>query len=133
MSSKGVFVVKAAQAPEPEPIEVGVYDAKFVSWDEKDEGQYGPYIRLDFEITGPTNEGVKRNLVASRKLTRGKSTDTSSKLFKVVQALLGREPGEDEEVSLDDLIGTQCQILVEDKPGNKEGWQEISSVLKAKK
>lgn len=131
MSSKGVFVVKTAQAPEP--IEVGMYQAKFISWDEKDEGQYGPYIRLDFEITGPTNEGVKRNLVASRKLTRGKSADTSSKLFKVVQALLGREPGEDEQVSLDDLIGTECQILVEDKPGSSEGWQEIASVHKARK
>lgn len=127
---QGTLIAQEASAPEP--IEVGVYDAKLVSWEEKDNAQYGPYIRLEFEITSGEFKGTLRSLLASKKLTKGKTAETTSRLWKVVAGLRGSEPEKGEQIVLDDLVGTPCQILVEDKAGSDEGWQEISKVLPAK-
>lgn len=129
--AKGTYKVKEPEAPEPIPV--GVYSAKLAGWEEKDDGKFGPYVILTFEITEGEQEGTKRSLVASTKLTKGKSQETTSKLFKAVSGLLGKEPGPDEEISLKDLEGKKCQIVVEDRPGNEEGWQDITKVMPAKK
>lgn len=129
--SSGEFTVKEPTAPEP--IEVGVYQAKFVGWEEKTDGVHGPYVRLEFEITEGDHAGTKRNLIASSKLTKGKTQETTSKLFRTITGLLGREPKPNEKVSLNDLLETECQILVENRPGDVEGWQDISKVMPAKK
>lgn len=129
MNDDTTFSVKEAEAPEPIPV--GVYPAKFVSFDKQKDGSYGPYLRLDFEITEGDYAGTKRNLIASSKLTKGKTSETNSKLFNVVTGLLGREPRKDEAVSLKNLLETECQILVENKPGD-EGWQIISKIIPAK-
>ena len=126
----GVYTVKEPEAPEPIPV--GMYPAKFIAWDEKSDGAHGPYVRLEFEITEGDHEGTKRNLIASSKLTKGKTQETTSKLFRTVAGLLGREPKPSEEVSLQDLLETECQILVEDRAGDDEGWQDITKVMPAK-
>jgi len=126
---QGILIAKEASAPEP--IEVGVYKAKLVGWEEKENAQFGPYIRMEFEITSGENKGVTRSLIASRKLTKGKTTETTSRLWKVISGLRGNEPEKGEQVSLEELVGTECQILVEDRAGS-DGWQEISKVLPAK-
>jgi len=124
-------VLIAQEAAIPEPIDVGIYKAKLVSWEERENPQYGDYIRMEFEITTGEYKGTLRSLVASKKLTKGKTIETTSKLWKVVTGLRGLEPEKGEQVVLDDLVGTECQILIEDKVGS-EGWQEISKVLPAK-
>ncbi len=129
--AEGKFTVKEPQAPEPIPV--GVYPAKFTGWEHKEEGKYGSYVLLEFEINSGEQEGTKRSLAASAKLTKGKTPDTSSKLFRIVTALLGREPSPSEEVDLEELVETNCQILVEDRPGDEQGWQDISKVMPAKK
>ena len=125
---KGVFKVKEPEVPEPIPV--GMYPAKFVSWEAKS-GEYGDYIRLEFEITDGEYAETKRSLIASSKLTRGKTQETTSKLLRSLTGLLGREPETDEEVSLDDLLEKECQILIEDRPGDEEGWQDITKVMPA--
>ena len=127
----GVYTVKEPEAPEPIPV--GMYPAKFIAWDEKTDGVHGPYVRLEFEITEGDHNGTKRNLICSSKLTKGKTQETTSKLFRTITGLLGREPKQNETVGLKDLEGTQCQILVEDRPGDGEGWQDITKVMPAKK
>lgn len=127
----GVYTVKEAEVPEPIPV--GVYPAKLISWEEKDDGSYGPYTRLEFEITEGDYAGTTRTLIASSKLTKGKNQKTTSKLFQVITGLLGHEPKKDEKVTLNDLLETECQILVEDRPGDEEGWQDITKVMPAKK
>ena len=126
--AKGVFKVKEPEVPEPIPV--GMYPAKFVSWEEKT-GEFGDYIRLEFEITDGEYAETKRSLIASSKLTRGKTKETTSKLLRSIIGLLGREPESDEEISLDKLLETECQILVEDRPGDEEGWQDITKVMPA--
>ena len=126
----GVYTVKEPEAPEPIPV--GMYPAKFVAWDEKTDGAHGPYVRLEFEITEGEHKGTKRNLICSSKLTKGKTQETTSKLFRTVGGLLGREPKPSEEISLKGLLDTDGQILVEDRPGDDEGWQDITKVMPAK-
>lgn len=130
MSDDGTFKVKEPEAPEPIPV--GVYPAKFIAWERKEDGTYGPYIRLEFEITEGEYKGTTRSLVASAKLTKGKTQETTSKLFRAVTGILGKEPGPDEEVSLKKLEGKECQILVEDKSGEDEGWQDVTKVMPSK-
>lgn len=127
--AKGKYTVKEPEAPEPIPV--GMYKAKFTEWEEKENPKYGPYVRLVFEITDGEHTETTRSLVASTKLTKGKTKETTSKLFKVVSGLMGKEPKPDEEISLDDLVGTECQILIEDRPGD-DGWQEITKVVPRK-
>ncbi len=45
---------------------------------------------------------------------------------------MGKDPEPDDEVSLQELVDKKCQILVEDRSGNKEGWQDITQVMPAK-
>ena len=128
--AKGTFRVKEPEAPEPIPV--GVYKAKLVSWEEKEGEQFGPYVRLEFEISEGEQKGTKRSHIASSKLTKGRTAETTSKLFRAVTALMGKEPAPDEEVVLEDLVGSDCQILVEDRQGSDEGWQDITKVMPAK-
>lgn len=123
------FKVKEPEAPESIPV--GIYPAKFISWEEKTNGEFGDYVRLEFEITDGEYAETKRSQIASSKLTKGKTQETTSKLYRAVTGLLGREPEADEEISLDDLVGTECQILIEDRPGDEEGWQDITKVMPA--
>lgn len=127
----GVYTV--TEPAVPEPIPVGMYPAKFIAWEEKTDGVHGPYVRMEFEITSGDYEDTKRSLIASSKLTKGKTQETTSKLFRTITGLLGREPKPDEKISLNDLLETECQILVEDRPGDEEGWQDITKVMPAKK
>lgn len=127
----GIYVVTEHEAPEPIPV--GMYPAKLASWEEKTDGAHGPYIRLEFEITEGEYAKTKRSLIASSKLSKGKTVETTSKLFKTITGLLGREPQPNEKVSLTDLVGTECQILVEDGTGDKKDWQDISKVMPVKK
>ena len=127
----GVYTVTEPAAPEPIPV--GIYPAKFVAWEEKTDGKHGPYVRLEFEITEGEFKSTKRNLICSSKLTKGTTQETTSKLFRTITGLLGREPNPDEKIKLDDLLDSDCQILVEDRPGDKEGWQDITKVMPAKK
>ncbi|MFC1790332.1 hypothetical protein ACFLZP_02510 [Patescibacteria group bacterium] len=125
------YTVKESQAPDPIPA--GVYNAQLKGWEEKEGTQFGPYVRLVFEITDGEYAETERSFIASAKLTKGKTSETTSKLFRAVTGLLGQEPKPDEEVSLDKLINKKCQILVENRPGNEEGWQDITKIMPAKK
>ena len=130
MSNAGTYTVSEGKGVEP--IDAGVYPAKLVSWEEKNDGQYGPYVRMEFEVTSGDYKGVKRSIVASTKLTKGKKGKHTSKLFTIVTALLGREPKSGEDISLKDLEGDGCQIIAEAPPEGEDEWQEIK-IIPAKK
>lgn len=127
--SNGIYKVKEAEVPEPIPV--GMYAAKFERWEEKTDGNFGAYVLLEFGITEGNYKDTKRTLIASSKVTKGKTQETTSKLYHAVTGLLGREPNPDEEVKLDQLVGKDCMILVENRAGDKEGWQDITRVLPA--
>lgn len=129
--AKGVFTVKETEVPEPIPV--GMYNAKLKSWEQEDGGQYGPYVRLIFEITDGEHAGTERNLIASAKVSKGKTKKTTSKLFRTITGISGSDPKPEETVSLDDLVDKECQILVEDRPDDEEGWQDITKVMPIKK
>ena len=71
MTNQKQGILIAQEAAIPEPIDVGIYNAKLVSWEERENPQYGDYIRMEFEITSGESKGTLRSLVASKKLTKG--------------------------------------------------------------
>lgn len=125
--------IKVKEAEAPEPIPVGVYKAKLAGVEKEEEGIYGDYVRLKFEIAEGDYKGTERTQICSLKLTKGKNRETNSKLFNTLTGLLGKEPEKDAEIDLENLIGTECQIFVEDKE-EKAGvvWQDITRVIPAK-
>lgn len=125
--------LKVKEAEAPEPIPVGMYQAKLTDIEKQEEGLYGDYVRLKFEIIEGDYKGVERKLICSFKLTKGKNRETNSKLFNTLTGLLGKEPEKDTEIELETLVGTECQIFVEDKE-EKDGivWQDVTKVLPAR-
>lgn len=125
--------LKVKEAEAPEPIPVGVYQAKLTGIEKEEEGLYGDYVRLKFEVIEGDHKGVERNQICSFKLTHGKNRGTNSKLFNTLTGLLGKEPERGMEIELESLVGIECQIFVEDKE-EKDGivWQTITKVLPAK-
>jgi len=128
MSSKNMtLTVKTTSAPEPIPT--GVYQAKLSDL-EKSEGDFGPYLKLTFHITDGDYKDTERTTIASMKLSTGAK---NTKLYDIVAALMGKSPETSTEIDLGALVGKPCQILVKDKPGDKDGWQMISEVMPASK
>ena len=121
----GTFIVEESQAPEPIPA--GLYTASFTGWTRNEGGLYGPFMRLEFEINDGEYTGTKRSMVCSAKLKKGTTFEKSTKLFRAVVGISGQEPEPGESLNLDDLIGTNVQILVEGS--NEEGWQDVSKIL----
>jgi hypothetical protein len=115
------------EVKESEAVKIpdGVYEAKLKSFSEKDEMQYGPTLSLLFEITTGEEQGTELDLLCSRKLTRGKTLEKSSKLYRVVKALQGSDP--EGTVDLNDLTGKACKILVSNDSGSE--WSKITQVL----
>jgi hypothetical protein len=118
------------EAAMPEPIPVGVYPAKLTDI-EKGEGEFGMYLKLKFTITDGEHKDTERSTIAKLTLTKG--SKRNSKLYDIVTALSGKAPETEKEVSFNSLLNKECQILVKDKPGDKEGWQIISEVMPANK
>ena len=128
MASKNTNLILTVKEPEgPEPIPVGVYKAKVDSV-EHGSGQYGDYAKFLFEVIDGPQKGAKRSAIASMKLTKG---GKPSKLFQYVSVLLGKEPNTNTQINLTELVGKKCQILVDDKPGDEDGWQTVSKVMPA--
>lgn len=121
------LTVKTTSAPEPIPT--GVYQAR-LSELEKSEGDFGPYLKLTFLITEGKYKDTERTTIASMKLSTGAK---NTKLYDIVTALMGESPETSTEVDLSLLADKPCQILVKDKPGDKDGWQIISEVMPASK
>lgn len=121
-------VTKAGTPPPAIPEDV--YPAMLINVKERQDLHYGdvpePTIELAFRVTEGEQEGVERGLLARFKVSKGKTEDRTSKLFKVLTALTGEEPSD--EGSLEDLIGTPCRIKIITRDN---GWQYVAEVLPA--
>lgn len=107
-----------------EPIPTGEYAAvvKSVTMDES--GQFGPQVKVQFEVTGST--GAKKDLTGwASAIFNGKS-----KLFIWTKAILGAEPVGD--FNGDTLLGRACKLVVIQQPSKADPTiinNRISAVL----
>jgi|GEM_PF-4429645 len=131
LQTSGEFTVTSGGTP-PDPIEPGVYQAQFQSWEPKEGGKFGPCIRLEFVITEGVYKDTTRDLLTSAKISHGSSDDRTSKLYKIIRTLLKRDLDVGEKVNLDKLVGEKCKIFVEDNMKDEQNWQRVSQVLQAK-
>ena len=95
-----------------EPIPTGEYQAvvKSVSMDEQ--GQFGPQVKVVFEVTGST--GAKKDLTGwASAVFNGKS-----KLYVWTKAILGGDPVGD--FNGDALLGRLCKIQVIQQPSKAD-------------
>jgi len=106
----------------------GLYQAK-VKEIKENTGEFGPYVKLAFDITEGEFNGTTKTLVASLKMTRNKS-GKNSKLYDAAKAILKEEPKTGDSLDLNNLIGKTCQILIiNGKLLDGVQYQDISKVL----
>lgn len=105
---------------EAEGLPLGSYAAKF-SAAEPFENDFGPGVRLVFEVLQGEHQGRKSSRICSQKLS------SKSNLFKFVQSLKGSklEPGE--QVDLADYIGASGMMIVEQ---TDSGASRVGSFIK---
>lgn len=84
-------------------VPAGAHDATITAVDQIN-GQYGPQVRIKFTLDG----GETLSLYTSA------TFNAKSKLWAVVAAVFGREPGPGVAFSSDWLIGRRARILVGD-------------------
>lgn len=99
-------------------VEEGNYKAKLTAYYGPKQGKWGDYI--DFEFTIVDNEDYP-----DTKLSYTYCGVTSQKFKNLVAALSGGEY--DEDLDLDDAIGTKVRITVEEVEKTKDGEKRIYS------
>lgn len=119
--------MKVKAATESKPIPADLYSAKMSGY-KLDTGNFGDFVKLEFEIISGTYAGTKRMVVASKKFTRG--SKGSSKLLEIFEVLTGKKLSQEDEIDLDEMTGKTCRIVV-DEPLMKDGmpFQKVSKVL----
>lgn len=107
-----------------EPIPTGEYQAVVKSVSMDDQGQFGPQVKVQFEVTGST--GAKKDLTGwASAVFNGKS-----KLYVWTKAILGAEPQGD--FNGDSLLGRACKLVVIQQPSKADPSiinNKISAVL----
>lgn len=82
-------------------------------------------LRLVFQLSGSGYEGRNVSVLTGHKFS------PSSKLGRLVKGMLGREPGEGEEVELSSFINQDFQVMVEPKAGNGRTFYNVAEVRAA--
>ncbi len=104
----------------PSSAPPGTFPAKLVSIEDKTSKRDGnPYRRWEF--TALTAEGPERVSGVS-----SVATGPSSKAHRWLRALLGRPPQRDERISVADLEGRPCVVVLET---NDDGFTNVADVL----
>lgn len=112
----------------PKPIPEGTYKAVVKSLEEK-EGQFGKYVKIEFEITEGENKGTLRSAVASKKFSLSKS-GKNSKLYNLLGGFFKDKIASGETIRLNEVIGKKCQILiVNGKEVDGIVWQNVGKVF----
>ncbi len=110
-------------------IEEGVYSAVFRGVEEREiETERGKRKVLVWTFEVETDDGaVEIQGLTSTKVSTGR---TPSKAYNWLCAIAGKKFEPDEEIDVDELIGSECVVIVE----NKElGDTEVSRVVDVKK
>ncbi len=112
----------------PKPIPEGTYKAIVKSLEEK-EGQFGEYVKIEFEISDGEHKGTLRTAVASKKFSLSK-TGRNSKLYDLLGGFFKDKIASGETLNLNEVIGKKCQVLVENgKEIDGIVWQNVGKVF----
>lgn len=95
------------------------YIAIFSGYRERNDLEFSPAFELNFQIDEGENKGTIINCLTSV------SQSEKSKLFRIIVAILGKEP---EKIDLDELIGRPCVIVVKTVNGKKGEFSQVTEV-----
>jgi hypothetical protein len=96
-----------------EGLPIGSYAAKFSSVEPFDNGssEYGPGVKLTFEVLQGEHQGQKASRICSVKLS------PKSNLYKFLQAFKGGKLEFGEQIDLNSFVGQQGMMIVEATEG----------------
>lgn len=110
-----------------ETVDAGTYPARVVNVTMDEEGQFGPQVKVEFELTDEEAEGKTLVGWASAKVS------PKSKLYKWASALLFRGKGIPEgygALDTDTLKGQECILVVAvEKKSDGAEYNKITDVL----
>ena len=107
---------------EPSGVPVGGYAAEYVGAEAfENESEYGPGVKLKWQILDGEHQGTEASRIVSQKLS------PKSNLCKFVKALKGSDIAAGEEVDLQSYVGTRGMIVVEEV---ESGATRVGSFLK---
>ena len=108
-----------------EVIDGGVYPAKLVDCEEHD-GNWGPYLKLFFELQDGDHAGVNLTAVASARFSN------RAKLYLWTKALLGaRRIPRDYDFDIADVIGKRCLLRVDVVDNGDGEFNRVTDVIAA--
>jgi hypothetical protein len=123
------FEVKG-QAFNAAHIEAGLYPGRLAQYTVREittkSGENRSIIVWTFEVETP-NEVCAIEGITSTKFSVGRRP---SKAVQWVQALLGRELKAGEKINLDDLIGKECMVKVEDRKIGDVTVSRVTDVIR---
>lgn len=82
-------------------------------------------LRLVFQLSGSGYEGRNVSVLTGHKFS------PSTKLGRLVKGMLGREPGEGEDIDLQSFINQDFQVMVEPKASNGRTFYNVADVKPA--
>lgn len=103
-------------------INPGIYTAKITSIKEQN-GPYGTYLRFNFTITHGELKGWSFYGIVKPNPFR------QSKFYRWMIIIMGKEP--EEEFSVYNLIGKQCQIYLQKKNKDDKIYYSVKELLPA--
>jgi len=121
--------IKVTENKAPDPIPEGTYPAMIKTLEEKS-GNFGDYVQIGFEITEGKYKETVKTAVASKKISFSK-TGRNSKLYDLFKDFFKDQIAAGKTITLNDLVGKECQILVESTPADVDGnvWQNVTKVF----
>lgn len=116
------------EAKDPDLLPEGIYSASVIDV-EKGSSQYGPFIKIWFEITDTNMHGKTICLITSLSLSLYKS-GRRSRLCALFKTITGEDLAVGMEIDLDTLKGKPCRISVKNQP-SKNGiiFSNIAEVM----
>jgi hypothetical protein len=104
-----------------ETVPPGRYNAKLVEVTE-DQGNWGLFVKLTFELEDPQYDGVNVTGAASAKFS------SRSKLYKWCRALFGRQIPKTYTLDTADLVGRRCELGLEIVEDDGTEFNRIESI-----
>ena len=91
-----------------------------------EEGQWGPFVKLTFELDEPDYEGVNVTACASAKFS------SRSKLYRWAKALFGKPIPKSYALDTADLVGRRCELGLEVVEEDGTEFNRVESIYPAR-
>ena len=116
-----------------ESLQPGTYMAEIVGI-EKKELKFGSAVEFSFKLLD-LEENLPFDTIRGTVSFKDNRIDVGGKLYKWLSYIGGKELDLKEKIDISKFVGKKCEVLVENKPGKKEGqvFSNVKEVLPSRK